>query len=190
MQSTCCAAAVMALIFFMLSCSNNEALVERAANDTIYTAYPSPQPNKFTSNKKVQFEQFSSAAINSANRFYVSHEGEVYLGFEKGHVSFIFGMNRCEYTFPVIDEDNKIKVVWILHDHSCDYPLGLENNYGIKEHPVKGAVFAELLPAGDSAIVVHYLYPAFTRKQNEMARIIPDYKIDTIFPVIFTWANR
>lgn len=113
-------------------------------------------------------------------------DGTVFLGVDSDAVTFIFGLNRCEYTFPCINEKNKIKLKWNLeYEAECDYKNSLSQTFGLKNYPKKNEIFAEIEPHGDSAIRITYLFKEFIDKQNRKGRENREYKIDTIFPTLF-----
>jgi hypothetical protein len=133
---------------------------------------------------------FNSKSLSKAEKVFVTpggpdDDGAVYLGVDSISVAFIFGLNRCEYSFPCINEDHKIKLKWNLDNGECDYKNSLTQTFGLKNYPKKNDVFAEIEPQGDSALKVTYLFTDFINEQNKKGRENKEFKIDTIFPTIF-----
>ena len=138
---------------------------------------------------------FNSVSLDKSEKVFVkaagqNDDGAVYLGVDSNSVTFIFGLNRCEYSFPCINENNKIKLKWNLdYRVSCDYKNFLSETFGLERHPKKNEIFAEIEPQGDSALRITYLFKSFIDEQNRKGRENKEFKIDTIFPHTFKCIN-
>lgn len=69
---------------------------------------------------------FNSESLDKSEKVFVNaggqnNDGEVYLGADSNSITLIFGLNRCGYSFPCINENNKIKLKWNLENGECDY---------------------------------------------------------------------
>jgi hypothetical protein len=142
-------------------------------------------------NKDIQYlANFNSESLSKAEKIFVksggpADDGAVYLTVDSNSVDFMFGLNRCEYSFPCFNENRKIRLKWNLEHGECDYKNSLSKTFGLKNYPKKNDIFAEIEPQGDSALRITYFFKEFINEQNREGRENKEFKIDTVFPTIF-----
>ena len=120
------------------------------------------------------------------NNIHVDRWGWVYIGTDikenSNIIYFIFGLNACEYYFPIMEKENKIEIIWNPVSN-CDYDIGFSKCTCKFKKPKKGDIFA-VLQRTSEGIQLDYIYPEFIECVNQQGRK-NDYSIDTLFPRIF-----
>ena len=185
---------IILFIFVLLfSCYNTENSEQPSNNDTTKTN--SSESIKLRKKKPDFFVNFNVNNLAKSDEVFVNFwskndDGSVYISPDSNSVSFIFGLNRCEQSFPAIDSNNSIMLKWNMSEKiMCTYKNYFNQSFGLKKHPENGDIFAIILAKNDSILRINYVFKDFIDEQNKRGRINNEFKIDTLFPTLFKCTN-